>query len=170
MVYDRIYQVIAQKSRVWYHIVYMKVFLLRDVVQLGKKGDITDVSEGYARNFLIPKGLVEVATASTIQTLTARKKKQEKIKKQTEKNVRSIHATLHRHSISLSVRVGESGTLYSAISPKQISESVHRTYGITLEVKRIRIAQPIKSVGTHHITITCDTGLVAEMSVRVSGL
>jgi len=148
----------------------MKVFLLQDVAQLGKKGDIVNVSEGYARNFLIPKGLVEVATATTVASINLRKKKQEKLKKQVAKKVRSIHSTLHGNSISLSARVGASGTLYSAVSPKQITESVHRTYGIVLTPKCVRILEPIKSVGVHHITIMCDRDLIADMTVRVSGL
>lgn len=148
----------------------MKVLLLNDVQTLGKKGEIKEVSEGYARNFLIRQGLAEIATGKTMEILEARKRKIEKIKALEEREVRKVVNLLNGKTIVVAVKVAGGITLYSAVSPSQIADEIEEMFNIEIEPKQIIIQEPIKTVGTHKVVFTSEKGLTAKLTVNVEAL
>ncbi len=148
----------------------MKVLLLNDVQTLGKKGEIKEVSEGYARNFLIRQGLAEIVTEKTLAMILSRKRKEEKLKTEIEKKSRSIFSTLNNRTLSIGAKVAGGTTLYAAVSPATIAEELEEVFHIEIEPVCIRIEKPIKIVGTHHILVDCGTEMYARLTVVVEAL
>lgn len=148
----------------------MKVLLLSDVQTLGKKGEVKEVSEGYARNFLIRQGLAEIVTPKTMEMLQARKRKAEKIKVNEAKEHKKIFNTLNRKSIVVAAKVAGGTTLYSAVSPAQIADEIEEVFKIEIEPKQIVIENPIKTVGTYNVIIECDKDLNARLAIQVEAL
>ncbi len=149
---------------------HMKVLLLSDVKTLGKKGEIKEVSEGYARNFLIRQGLAEIATSKTLSMIDSRKRKADKAKAEVEKSHRKVFSVLNGRSITIPAKVAGGTTLYSAVSPATISEELEEVYKVEIDPADILIERPLKIVGTHKIVVVCSTDLRAKMNVIVEAL
>ncbi len=134
----------------------MKVILLKDVRDQGKKGQLVEVSDGYARNYLLPRKLAVAATADTINTM----KNQEKArlnKIEAEKaEARETAAKLESCLVKVSARAGESGKLFGSVTPREISEALEAQYGISIEKNRIVISEPIRSFGP--VDVKCKLG------------
>ncbi len=148
----------------------MKVLLLSDVQTLGKKGEIKEVSEGYARNFLIRQGLAEIATSKTFSMIDSRKRKADKVKAEEEKKHRKVFSALNGRSITIPAKVAGGTTLYAAVSPATISEELEEVYKVEIDPADIVIETPLKIVGTHKIVIVCSKDLKAKMNVIVEAL
>ncbi|HRH23187.1 MAG TPA: 50S ribosomal protein L9 [Candidatus Magasanikbacteria bacterium] len=148
----------------------MKVLLLSDIKTLGKKGEIKEVSEGYARNFLIRQGLAEIATSKTLSMIDSRKRKAEKAKAEEEKIHRKVFSGLNGRNITVAAKVAGGTTLYSAVSPATIAEELEEVYKVEIDPADIVIEKPIKIVGTHQIFIECSKDLKAKMNVIVEAL
>ncbi len=164
---DRLYHILALISSIGYDMSYMKVLLLEDVKQLGKKGEIKEVSEGYARNFLIRNGLVEAATRETMNMINARKKKVEKLKALEEKSEQKIFNTIHKKSVTVHSKVALGGTLYSAVSARDIVEEIKNKFKIEIDPEKIVIDTPMKSIGMHKAEIVCGKDLKGKITVEV---
>ncbi len=148
----------------------MKVLLLSDVKTLGKKGEVKEVSEGYARNFLVRQGLAEIATGKTMEMVAARARKAEKILLQEAKEHRKMFTALNGKSITVAAKVAGGTTLYSAVSPAHIADEIEEVFDILIEPHDIVIDEPIKTVGTHAIVVRCDKDLHAQMKISVEAL
>ncbi len=148
----------------------MKVLLLSDIKTLGKKGEIKEVSEGYARNFLIRQGLAEIATSKTLSMIDSRKRKADKVKAEVEKSHRKVFSALNGRSITIPAKVAGGTTLYSAVSPATISEELEEVYKVEIDPADIVIETPLKIVGTHKILVVCSKDLKAKMNVIVEAL
>lgn len=153
-----------------YHISYMKILLLSDVATLGKKGEIKEVSEGYARNFLIRQGLAEIATAGTLAMIGARKKKEEKLKAAEAKEAHKLFSKLNGRTLTIAAKVAGGTTLYSAVSPAAIVDELEELFHVEVETRDILIDDPIKMIGTYEIRIRCSKELNARLIVKVEAL
>ena len=145
----------------------MKVILLQDIETLGKKYDLKEVKNGYAKNFLIPKNLVKIATRQALAWLDAQKeilsKKAEEELEVVEKKV----ATIDGQEISIPVKVGEKEELFESISPQRIVEELGKM-GIEVKKSQVDLEKPIKKLGDYSIKIKFDHNLEAEIKIIVS--
>jgi len=144
----------------------IKLILLQPVSNLGKKGDIVEVSKGYARNFLIAKGLGRKITEVEIERNAKEKEiRDAKIKKHLLK-AKDIKDKLSNKRISLKHKASSSGTLYAAISPQDIVEAIRETYGFELPEEAIQL-KPVKSLGLHSFKISFKDQGDAAMKLKV---
>ena len=147
----------------------MKVIVVGNVKSLGKVGDVVNVSEGYARNFLIPQALVLEATDTNLKNWE-RKKLSASLKLQKEKKDAGILAqTLSGKTVSIKKKVGEQNRLFGSVTTREIHEAIIATIGIDIDKKTIVIDDSIKITGEFSITIKLPMGEMARMSVIVEG-
>ena len=146
----------------------MKVILLEDVKSLGKKGDVCEVSDGYARNFIIPRKKGVEATAENLNNLKLKKANDEKIARENLENARVLADKLAGQPVTLKVKVGEGGKLFGAISSKEIAAAVLDQTGLDIDKKKIVLAEPIKTLGAHEIRLKLHKDVSATLTVNVT--
>lgn len=147
----------------------MKVILKEDVKALGKKGKVCEVSDGYARNFLIPKGMAIEATNGNIQDL-AHKQKQEDLRKKKEKDeAEALKNKLESLQVLLKVKVGDKGKLFGSVTNKEVAEVLGQAYGIKLDKRKIEVKEPIKALGNYTVTAKLHPDVSAELKISVEG-
>jgi len=145
----------------------MKVILREDVKGLGKKGDVVDVSEGYGRNYLIPRNLAvpvtegKIREANLIQESRARKEAREK------KNAEELAARLKGMTVTVASRAGEGGKLYGAVTSRDIAAELEAVLHKPLDKRKIELPEPIKTLGTYPVVIRLYPGINAEIKVQV---
>lgn len=147
----------------------MKVILLKDVPGTGKRGEIKQVADGYARNFLLKKQLAEPATDDIIAVLQERNKKQ---KKNTEKELSVFQKMAERldgKEVTIAEKTDETGTLYAALSFAKIIQAVKKAHGVSLTEKQLLISSPIKEKGEYAMTVRFGHGIDAELGIIVEG-
>ena len=132
----------------------MKVILVEDVKSLGKKGEIVNVSDGYARNMLFPKKLGLEATPKNINDLKLQKAHEEKVAKEQLEEAKAFKAELETKEITVTLQVGEGGRTFGSVSTKELSEAVKEQLGYDIDKKKITIDGDINSLGTHKVLIT----------------
>ena len=145
----------------------MKVILLEDVKSLGKKGDVCEVSDGYARNFIIPRKKGLEATSENLNDLKLKKANEEKIAKENLENAKALAGSLAEKNITLKVKVGEGGKLFGAISSREIAAAVLEQTGLDVDKKKIVLAEPIKTLGKHEIKVKLHRDVTANLTVNV---
>lgn len=144
----------------------MKVILREDVKSLGKAGDIVNVSDGYARNYLIPRGLALIADEKNIKAFELQKKKlRESIEKEKAKTM-EFAERLKNTTVTIKAKAGEDGKLFGSITTMHISEALKKE-GIELDRKRIVLTEPIKRTGEYRIAIKLPHEINSELSLRV---
>jgi large subunit ribosomal protein L9 len=145
----------------------MKVILLQDVDGLGKAGDLKDVANGYARNFLVPKKLAAGATPQLLanyqQRITA---EQRKLEKQNEQN-RQQSDRLGQITLTFKARVGGQGRLYGSITSQDIAAGLRESEGIAIDRRMIELRDPIRALGTYHVPVKLAQKLAPEITVNV---
>lgn len=131
----------------------MKVILKQDVPNLGDKGDVADVADGYARNYLIPQGMAERATKGRLRDVEHRQgiqaRKHERMKKRSEALARRLTA----ETLTFEVKSGETGQLYGSITNADIAEALSEQVGVEIDRRDIPLAQPIRQVGEHFVPV-----------------
>ncbi len=145
----------------------MKVVLLEDVKSLGKKGEIVEVSEGYARNFIIPKKKGVEANNENLNTLKLQKANEEKIAKEKLEAARELASKLNNASISLSIKSGKDGRAFGSVSSKEIEEAIKAQLGLEIDKKKLVIAEPIKTFGNHEVKVKLHRDVTAGLNVKV---
>lgn len=148
----------------------MKVVLLKDILGTGKKGEIKDVADGYARNFLLKKNLAKLATSDVLAGLKA---EEERRKKQMEKELKEnqeIAGKLDGAEIEIKAKTSEAGTLYSAVSASKIVQEVKKSFGLNLKPEQVVIKEPIKEIGEKKVLVKFGHGLEAEMRLIISAV
>lgn len=126
----------------------MKIILLKEVRGLGRAGDVKDVSDGYALNFLLPKKLADVLTKGGLNTLESQKKKEEKIKKLEVKSKKKEIKKVNGRSFVITAKADETGTLYAKLDAKAIASELVKQ-GNKIEAGEIKLAEPIKKIGEY---------------------
>ena len=145
----------------------MKVVLLEDVKSLGKKGDIVEVSEGYARNFIIPKKKGVEANQENLNTLKLQKANEEKIAKEKLEAPKELAAKLNEASVSLTIKGGKDGRTFGSVSSKEIEEAIKSQLGLEIDKKKLVIAEPIKTFGNHEVKVKLHKDVTAALKVKV---
>ena len=137
----------------------MKVILLQDVKALGKKGEVVNVSDGYARNMLLKKGIGKEANGQNINDLKLQKANEEAAKKLAEE--------MKDKEIRVSVKAGEGGRVFGSVSTKEIAEEIKKQLGYEIDKKKILLDAPVKALGYTEIGIKLHTKVTAKMRVHV---
>lgn len=146
----------------------MKVILQKDVKGIGKAGDIVNVSDGYGRNYLLPRGLAIDATKSNINVLNEKKKAEEKKRQKEVEAAQEIAKKLSQETIKLKVKTGENGKLFGSITSKDIQDELNKR-GYDIDKKKINLADAIKTTGTFNVDVKLYPGIQAKIKVEVVG-
>ena len=144
----------------------MKIILKQDVPKLGKKGELKDVAEGYARNMLFPRGLAEEATPQRLKEIQRREVVEQKKSERLASESRARAALLDQHVLTLKMPAGESGRLFGSVTAADIAAGLQKD-GYPVEKKKIVLDEPIKTIGSHQINIKLNQGIKATVFVNV---
>lgn len=145
----------------------MKIILLQDVKSVGKKGDLVELSEGYARNFIIPKKLGVEANNANMNNLKLQKANEEKVAKEQYDAAVALGKEVEEMLVKVSIKSGEGGKTFGSISSKEIAKAVSDQYGKEIDKKKIQMQDAIKSVGTHEVTVKLHPKVSAKLRVKV---
>ena len=148
----------------------MKVILLQDVKSLGKKGDLVEVNTGYARNFILPKKLGVEATRKNINDLKLKKANEDKVAAEEQKKKKKLAEDLKEKTVELSIKVGENGKTFGAVSTKEIAAAAKDQLGYELDKKKIVVNEPIKTTGLHQVKVKLHPKVTADLKVQVNGI
>lgn len=146
----------------------MEVILLEDVKSLGKKGQIVNINDGYARNFVLPKKLGIEATAKNLNDLKLQKKKAEKEAAEELAAAKELAVKIEEKSVSLTMKTGEGGRTFGTISTKEISAAAKSQLGFDIDKKKMKLDEPIKTLGTHIVTVKLHKDVTAKLTVKVT--
>lgn len=144
----------------------MKIILRQDYSQLGKIGDIIEVKDGYARNFLIPRKIAYAATSGYIKALEEEKKQHLDREKKTLRNAEKLSKELDKISITLKVKVGEDEKLFGSVTSQMIADALQEK-GITIDKRIIELEEPIKALGIYTINVKLHTEVTGKVKVWV---
>ncbi len=145
----------------------MKVILLQDVKKIGSKGEIINVAEGYARNFLFPRKLAVEATAGHLKDLEQKKASEARKKSQILEDARALGARLENLEVKIASKVGDGGKLFGSITSKDIADAIKLQHKIDLDKKKINLETPVKSLGTYNVTVKLHPKVQAKINVQV---
>lgn len=145
----------------------MKVIFLKDVKGRGKKGEIKNVADGYAINFLIKQGLAQEANNQALSTFTAQKKKEEKMAQEELAEAKRLKETLENLSVVLTAKSGEGGRLFGSITTKQIAEELNKQHGIKIDKRKMELEDAIRALGTTKVPVKLHTEVSATLTVQV---
>lgn len=145
----------------------MKVILIEDVKSLGKKGQMVNVSDGYARNMLFPKKLGIEATPKNINDLKLQKAHEEKVAQENLEAAKAFKAELETKQITVSIKVGDNGRTFGSVSTKEIAEAAKAQLGYDIDKKKMQLANPIRELGTTMVPVKLHTQVTAELKVVV---
>ena len=145
----------------------MKVILLEDVKSLGKKGQIVNVSDGYARNMILPKKLGVEATSKNLNDLKLRKANEEKVAQENLDAAKAFAEELSTKEVILTLKVGEGGRTFGSVSSKEIAEAVKEQMHLEIDKKKIQLKEQIKTLGTHIVSVKLHPEVTAELNVSV---
>lgn len=146
----------------------MKVILLEDVKSLGKKGQIVNVNDGYARNFILPKKLGVEANNKNLNDLKLQKQNQEKVAQENLDAAKALAEKLGAAKVELKIKTGEGGRVFGSVSSKEIAVAVKEQLGYDVDKKKIQLKDAIKGLGTHTVPVKLHPKVTAELSVHVS--
>lgn len=146
----------------------MEIVLLEDVKALGKKGELVKVSEGYARNFILPKKLGVEATPKNLNDLKLKKANQEKLAQQQLEAARELGAKLEKASVTLSIKAGDNGKAFGSVSGKEISKAIQEQLGLDVDKKKLVLPEPLKTFGTHEVPVKLHKDVTARLAVKVT--
>ncbi len=147
----------------------MKVLLVQDVDHLGKAGELKDVSGGFGRNFLIPKGFAVLATRGQIKQAEERMAAQRKRVDAARKDAEALAARLNGVTLTFVAKVGEQDRLYGSVTSSDIAERIHEQLKIELDRRKIELDEPIKRTGTFPVSIRLVAGVEPVVNVVVQG-
>ena len=145
----------------------MKVILIEDVKALGKKGEIVNVSDGYARNKLFPGKLAVDASSKNINDLKLQKAHEEKVAKEIYEEAKKLAADLEDKTVTLSIKSGEGGKVFGSVSTKEIAKAANDQLNLELDKKKMQLNEPIKSLGVHEIKIRLHPKVTGTLRVKV---
>lgn len=145
----------------------MKVIFLKDVKGKGKKGEVKNVADGYAQNFLIKQGLAVEANSTNVSTLEGQKKKQEKLAAEELADAKRLKETIEKITVELSAKAGEGGRLFGSITSKQIAEELQKKHNIKIDKRKIELEDAIRALGYTKVPVKLHTEVQATLNVHV---
>ena len=145
----------------------MQVILKQDVDKIGRRGDIVDVSRGYVRNFLVPRNLAEVATPAKMEEAQREMAETAERDRRMAERAGEIAETLNKSVITIEARTGEDERIFGSITPANIVQAIERARGLRIDRRRIRLEEPIRSLGTHQVPVQVHGDVEASVKVIV---
>lgn len=145
----------------------MKVILLEDVKSLGKKGQIVDVNDGYARNYVIPRKLGLEATGKNMNDLKLQKANEERIAKEQLEAAEKFAAEMETKEVILAIKSGEGGRTFGSVSSKEIAEAAKTQCGMEIDKKKIQMPEPIKNLGVYEVAVKLHPKVSGKLKVKV---
>ncbi len=145
----------------------MKVVLLQNVKNLGEEGEIKDVADGYARNYLLPKGLAIEATQDKIKEIKERNLKQERKKDKEKAAALQLKEKIDGQTLELTVKTGGGDKLFGAVTGKEITELIQKNLGVTIDKKKIDMKDAIKHIGEYSVKIKIYPTIQADIKLKV---
>ncbi len=145
----------------------MKVILLQDVKSLGKKGEIVNVSDGYARNFVLPKKLGVEANTPNMNDLKLQKANADKVAQEQLEAARELAALLETKEVVLKMKSGEGGRAFGSVSSKEIAAAAMTQCGLELDKKKIQLPEAIKALGVYEVNVKLHTKVTGRLKVKV---
>ena len=145
----------------------MKVILLSDVKNLGKKGEVINASDGYARNFLFPRKLAQEATEENLHVLNAKKETERRKKLAEIEEAQKVAESLKNKEIKLTTKTGDSGRLFGAITSKDVSQLIKKQFNVDIDKKKI-VMDTLKQVGTYEIEVKIYPEVSTKMKVVIA--
>ena len=145
----------------------MKVILTEDVKSLGKKGEIVNVNDGYARNFILKKNLGLVATGKNLNDLKLQQQNAAKVAKEKLEAAQALAKDLEDKSVTVKIQAGGEGKVFGSISSKEIALEAKKQLGMDIDKKKIVIPDAIKSLGTYNVNIKLHKDVVGKLAVKV---
>ena len=146
----------------------MKVILLQDVKSLGEKGEIVDVNDGYARNFILKKKLGLEATGKNLNDLKLKKQHDDKVAQENLEEAQELGKALEGGKIQLSIKMGEGGRSFGSVSSKEIAEAVQEQLGHAVDKKKVQLKEAIKAPGTYEVPVKLHPQVTAALKVVVN--
>lgn len=145
----------------------MKVILKQDVPRLGKQGDVVNVNDGYARNFLFPRQLAQEATVGSLKEVERQRKLQAAKEQRAEEEARSLAQRLTGSKVVVTARSGEGGRLFGSITNQDIAAAIKKQLKLTVDKRKIELKEPIKALGEYNVTLRLYTDVTSEIKVQV---
>ncbi len=145
----------------------MQIILTQDVKALGKKGEMVNVSDGYARNFILPKKLGVEANAKNLNDLKLQKAAEEKRQKEILEEAKLLGKDIESKTLEVRIKTGEGGRTFGSISSKEISQELKTQYGLDIDKKKLQVNDPIKTLGTHTVPVKLHPQVTVELKVKV---
>jgi len=148
-------------------LIFMRVILLQDINKLGKKYEVKEVADGYARNFLIPKGLAKLATEEALKWLETQKEIEVKKAEEELKKVQELATAIDGQEIVIPVKISEEGQLFESINSQKISDKL-KELGFDVKKNQIELKEPIKEIGEYPVKIKFEHNLEGEIKVIIT--
>ncbi|KAB7707609.1 50S ribosomal protein L9 [Bacillus aerolatus] len=144
----------------------MKVIFLQDVKGKGKKGEVKNVADGYAHNFLIKNGLAVEATAGNKKTLDAQKKKEEELAQQELEEAKKLKDIMEKLTVEIKAKSGEGGRLFGSVTTKQIAEELKKTHNIKIDKRKMDLPDGIRALGYTNVPVKLHNEIIATLKVH----
>jgi len=144
----------------------MKIILMEDVTTLGRRGDVREVANGYARNFLLPKKLAVPATAANLQNLDHLKRQRERTENRAHQEARDAAGRIAALTLTVTTRASEDGRLFGSVSAQDVVEYLQR-HEVPVEKRRVLLEEPIKALGEYRVPVKLHPEVTAELQVHV---
>ncbi len=145
----------------------MKLILQQEVKKLGNKGDIIDVSEGYARNFLLPKQLAVVATSTNVNSAVQKKAAEERKARQLLDEAKVMAAQLTKVSVVVEAKLGNGGKLFGSVTAQDVADALKKQYNIDLDKRKIEMKETVKSLGAFPVSVKIHPEVSSQIEMKV---
>jgi large subunit ribosomal protein L9 len=146
----------------------VQVILQEDVKDLGKKGDVVRVADGYARNFLLPRGLAVELTEGRLKERELAERQKERRKEKEEREAQELAARLKEITLRMPVRVGEQGRLFGSVTAKDVTEALRRLHGLVVDRRKLDLDEPIRHLGRYEVTVHLHPKVTARLRIDVT--
>ena len=146
----------------------MKIILLQDEKKLGKKGDIIEASEGYARDYILPKKIGVEANAKNMNDLKLQKANDEKVAKEQLEAAKAMAADLETKQVVVKIKAGEGGRTFGSVSTKEIATAFKEQHGVEIDKKKIVLPESIKSFGSYEVAVKLHPQVTGKLTVKVT--
>ena len=145
-----------------------QAILLKDVETLGERGEVVDVSKGYLRNYLVPRKLAQPATAGSIAEAQRRQEAAERAAVEQTAKAEETAGLLRKTVLTIEHQAGDDGRLFGSVTAQEIADAVRQARGIKLDRRRVQLEEPIRSTGTHMVTVEVADGVTADVKTIVT--
>ena len=146
----------------------MKVILIEDVKSLGKKGQLVEVNDGYARNFILAKKLGLEATPKNLNDLKLHKANEEKVAQENLDAAKALATELETKQVVVKIKAGEGGRTFGSVSSKEIATACKEQHGIEIDKKKIQLPESLKNFGSYEVTVKLHPQVAAKLTVKVT--